>query len=163
VAAGGLAAAVYLAFTCSSADVAEACPPNDSSRGASLLRQARDQVGFEILYPCELPNSQRLSTVSVIGDTGKQSVTLVFDGPFELSVRQSQVAPLVNADPAGASHSVVDNLFPGVDADLIEINDGSSKALYHLVWARGGMYYEVLAVGPPLQRRAVLDAARSLQ
>ncbi len=84
-------------------------------------------------------------------------------GPSSSRISQSQVAPLINADPAGASHIVLDELFPGVKADLIEINEGTGKATYHLIWDRNGLHYEVLAKGPPLQRRAILDVARSLQ
>lgn len=163
-AAGAIAAVAFLAFTCSSADVESDCPiPADGSKQAAMLEEGRSQAGFHVLYPCKLPNAQELSTVSVVGDRGKQSVTLVFGGPFDLTIRQSQVAPVVNPDPSGASHSVLNDLFPGVKADLIEINEGTRRALYHLIWSRAGMYYEVLAVGPPLQRRAILEVARSLQ
>ena len=163
-AAAAVAAVVFLAFTCQTADVPSDCQlPADGSRQADILAEARSQAGFAILYPCKLPNSQRLVTVDVVGARGKQSVSIVFDGPFEITIRQSQVAPLVNADPAGASHIVLENLFPGVKADLIEINEGTSRALYHLVWSQAGMYYELLASGPPLQRRTVLEITRSLQ
>jgi hypothetical protein len=128
-----------------------------------MLAQGRTDATFQFLYPCYLPNSQTLRAVSVIGDRGRQSVVVSWEGPFELTFRQSQVAPLANTDPAGASRRVVNQLFPGTNADLIEINDGSSRASYHLVWSRGGFYYEVLAVGPPLQSRVVLEVARSLQ
>ncbi len=153
-----------MVFTCRPPEVESGCPASgDGSREAALLDEGQAQTAFDILYPCRLPNSQRLITIDVVGDRGKQSVTAVWDGPFEITVRQSQVAPVVNADPAGASHIVLADLFPGIKVDLIEINDGSSRALYHLIWARGGMYYEVLAVGPPLQRRLVLEIARSLE
>ena len=46
---------------------------------------------------------------------------------------------------------------------LIERNDGTRDALYHLFWQQNGIYYEVQAFGPPLQRRAILEFARSLQ
>jgi hypothetical protein len=136
--------------------------PRDGTRQADMIAQGKQQSGFPILYPCKLPNSQILTSVDVVGEKGKQSVSITFDGPFEITVRQSQIAPLVNADPSGASHSVVDSLFPGVKADLIEINDGSGRATYHLIWAKQSLYYEVLMTGPPLQRQAVLDLARSL-
>jgi hypothetical protein len=155
---------VYLAATCGTADVESDCPvPADGSRQGDILSEGRQQSAFPILYPCKVPNSETLTSVNVVGDKGKQSVSVSFDGPFQITIRQSQVAPLVNADPSGSSHSVVDNLFPGVRAELIEINDGSGHATYHLIWDRGGMYYEVLMTGPPLQRKAVLDLARSLQ
>jgi len=156
--------AIFLAVTCSTADVQGECPtvPKDGSRQANMLAEGRQQAVFPILFPCKLPNSQALTAVSVVGDSGRQSVTITWDGPFQITVRQSQLAPVVNADPAGASHSVIRNLFPGTDADLIEINDGSSHAIYHLVWARSGMYYEVLVAGPPQQRKVVLDIALSL-
>jgi hypothetical protein len=98
----------------------------------------------------------------VTGDAGRQQAELVWDGPFDLTLRQSQLAPAVAPDPAGASHIIID-LFPNVPATLIEQNDGSGHALYHLFWQRGGVYFEVQAVGPPLQRRAVLKIATSLQ
>jgi hypothetical protein len=109
-----------------------------------------------------LPNAQLLESASVQGPSGRQRADLVFDGPFDLTVRQSQVPPPVSPDPAGASRRVVD-LFPNVRATYIERNDGTSKALYHLFWEVNGLFYEVQAFGPPLQSRAILQVARSLQ
>ena len=100
--------------------------------------------------------------MAVTGQPGRQQAELVFDGPFDLTLRQSQYPPAVSADPAGASHSEV-ALFPNVRATLIEVNDGTSRALYHLLWDQNGVYYELQALGPPQQRRTVLEIARSLQ
>ena len=100
-------------------------------------------------------------TVSVTGAAGRQQVELAFDGPFEMTFRQAQFAPAFSADPAGASRVVIE-LHPNTPATLIERYDGSAKALYHVIWQRNGFYWELHAVGPPQQRRAILDAARSL-
>jgi hypothetical protein len=123
---------------------------------------ARSQAAFPVRYPCHLPGATSLESVAVTGTPGRQKVELIFSGPFELAVRQSQFPPPVNPDPSGASRTDVD-LFPNVPALLIERNDGSSKALYHLYWQNQGIYYEVQAVGPPLQRRQVLQIATSLE
>lgn len=48
-------------------------------------------------------------------------------------------------------------------AILLEVNDGTRKALYHLFWERDGLFYELQAVGPPLQRRQILQVATSLE
>jgi hypothetical protein len=162
-AAAGLALVVWLAFTCGTADVATGCEvPEEDSREGRFLAEGHAEASFDFQYPCRMPNSQRLTNVAVVGAAGRQSVTLSWDGPFDLSIQQSQVAPLINADPAGASHIIIDNLFPGVRADLIEINDGSRRAQYRLLWSQRGIYYEVVAVGPPLQRRVIIDIARGL-
>lgn len=87
---------------------------------------------------------------------------MVFAGSFTLTLRQSQFAPLVNPDPTGASRVLV-NLFPGVTVTLIEQNDGSQKALYHLFWEQAGLFYELQAAGPPQQRRLILQVAASLE
>ena len=100
--------------------------------------------------------------MAVTGQPGRQQAELVFDGPFDLTLRQSQYPPAVAADPAGASHSEV-ALFPNVRATLVERNDGTRCALYHLFWEQDGLFYEVQASGPPLQRRTILNVARSLQ
>ncbi len=100
--------------------------------------------------------------MAVTGQPGRQQAELVFDGPFDLTLRQAQYAPAVSADPAGASRTEID-LLPNVRATLIERNDGTRKALYHLLWQRNGIYYEVQALGPPLQRRTILLVATSLQ
>jgi hypothetical protein len=93
---------------------------------------------------------------------GRQQAELVFTGPFDLTIRQSQFAPAVSPDPSGASRTVID-LFPNVRATLIERYDGTSRALYHLFWERDGIHYEVQAVGPHQQRRLILLIATSLQ
>jgi hypothetical protein len=150
-------------FTCSSNDPTSACPtPVPGSQEDGVLTRARQQARFTVLYPCQLPNAQHLVSSSVQGAPGKQQAELVFSGPFDLTVRQAQYPPAVNPDPVGASRTRID-LFPNVQADLIERLDGSSKALYHLFWQRDGLYYEVQAVGPPQQRRTVLLVATSLQ
>jgi hypothetical protein len=163
---GGVLAAVFvfLAFTCQSADSETAgCPtPTAGSESAMLLDRARSEAGFNLLYPCKLPAATRLIAANVQGVKGKQQTELVFNGPYDLTVRQSQVPPAQSADPAGASKIDV-QLFPNTEATLIERNDGSQKALYHLLWVRNGLYYELQAYGPPLQRRQILDAARSLE
>jgi hypothetical protein len=135
-------------------------PEPGTTAGDALLR-ARGQANFDVLYPCQLPGGERLESSSVTGTPGRQQAELVFAGPFDLTIRQSQYPPAVAPDPAGASRIVVD-LFPNVRADLIERNDGSSRALYHLFWSRNGVYYEVQAFGPPLQRRHILMVATSL-
>lgn len=161
---GAIAVVVVLAFTCSTSEVGSDCGlPAEGSRAAGLLAEGRSQSAFPVLYPCYLPNSQQLENVAVLGDRGRQSVALTFGGPFDITLHQSQIQPLVNADPSGASHSVVSNLFPGVRAELIEIYDGSSRIIYRLLWTRSGMYYELLAAGPPQQRRTILQIARSLE
>ena len=126
-----------------------------------MLRRTRTQANFDVLYPCQLPGGQRFESSSVTGTPGRQQAELVFAGPFDLTVRQAQYPPAISQDPAGASRIVVD-LFPNVRADLIERNDGSSRALYHLFWTRNGIYYEVQAFGPALQRRVILMVATSL-
>jgi hypothetical protein len=154
---------VFLVFTCGTPEAESDCPlPKEGTHQADAIADGKSKAGFPVLYPCKLPNSQTLTSFDVVGAPGKQSVSITFDGPFEITIRQSQIAPVVNADPTGASHTVVRDLFPGTDADLIEINEGTGKAQYHLIWSRGPMYYEVLMTGPPLQRKAVLDLARSL-
>ena len=50
-----------------------------------------------------------------------------------------------------------------IKADVIERNDASKNAEYRIVWAQGGVFYEVLAAGPPLSREQILKVARSLQ
>ena len=127
-----------------------------------MLADARRQTGFTLLYPCQLPGATTLQSVAVTGNPGRQKAELIFSGPFELAVRQSQFPPAVNPDPTGVSRSDID-LFSNVRAILIERNDGSAKALYHLFWERNGLYYEVQAVGPPLQRRQILLVATSLE
>jgi hypothetical protein len=163
--AGGvlIVAFIFMAFTCQSADQTEACPlPSPGSEGAVLLDRARSEAAFTLLYPCKLPAAQKLVAANVSGQRGRQQTELVFNGPYDMTIRQSQVPPAVSADPAGASKIDV-QLFPNTEATLIERNDGSQKALYHLQWVRNGLYYELQAFGPPLQRRQILEAARSLE
>jgi hypothetical protein len=109
-----------------------------------------------------LPGSQNLSSASVTGEPGRQQAELVFTGAFDLTLRQSQLPPAMPPDPTGASRRTID-LFPNVEAILIEINDGSGDAQYHYFWQREGLYYELQAVGPPLQERAIREVATSLQ
>ncbi|MPZ50381.1 MAG: hypothetical protein GEU75_13955 [Dehalococcoidia bacterium] len=152
-----------MAATCAGSEVVSACPtPVPGSREEGMLSEARTQAGFSILYPCQLPNSQRLSNTTVIGEPGRQQAELVFIGPFDLTIRQSQYPPAVSPDPSGASRITID-LFPNVRASLIERNDGSSSALYHLFWDRDGIFYEVQAAGPSQERRTILLIATSLQ
>jgi hypothetical protein len=127
-----------------------------------LLARVRAESGFGLLYPCYLPNSQVLESATIQGSGGRQQADFVFDGPFDLTLRQSQFPPAVSPDPAGASRRIVD-LFPNVRATFIERNDGTSKALYHLFWESNGLHYEIQAFGPALQSRAILQVARSLQ
>ena len=156
-------AIVFMALTCQSADPDSACPqPNAGSNEAMLLDRARSEASFNLLYPCKLPAASRLVAANVQGAKGRQQTELVFNGPYELTIRQAQVPPSVSADPAGASKVDI-QLFPNTEATLIERNDGSQKALYHLFWIRNGLYYELQASGPPLQRRQILEAARSLE
>lgn len=126
------------------------------------LESARAEAEFEVLYPCSLPGATQLYGASVTGEPGRQSAELQFDGVFELTVRQAQFPPAVPPDPTGASRRTID-LFPNVRATLIEINDASGDASYHYYWERGGVFYEVQAVGPPLQERAIRAVATSLQ
>ncbi len=158
-----VAVAVYSAAVCTVTEPTGGCDfPAEGSREAATLDAARAKAAFTLLYPCDLPEGQGLTSVDVTGAAGRQSATMFFDGPFEISVRQSQVAPIQSADPAGASHIVIE-LLAGVNADLIERNDGSRRAEYRIVWARGGFYYEVLALGPPLSRRQIVNVAKTLE
>lgn len=155
--------AAFLAFTCSSSDPVGDCPaPPAGSKAGQDLAQLRRQASFALRYPCYLPAGQQLESVSVSGQPGRQHTEMVFEGSFTLTLRQSQLAPLVNPDPTGASRVLV-NLFPGVTVTLIEQNDGSQKALYHLFWEHAGLFYELQAAGPPQQRRLILQVAASLE
>jgi hypothetical protein len=154
---------VYLAVTCTSNDRAEACVmPVPGSEEYALIEDAASQAGFPLVYPCYLPNAQTLESTAVIGEPGRQSASFVWTGPFEFTIRQSQYPPAVAADPAGVSRSALD-LFPNVRAELIERNDGSGDAMYHLLWQRDDIYFELQAFGPPQQRRLILEIARSLE
>jgi len=136
--------------------------PAAGSSQDSILSEGKAKAGFPLAYPCQLPGGESLSGINVTGTPGKQTAVLTFGGPFDMTVRQSQVAPVLSADPAGASHIVV-NLFPNVKADVIERNDASQDVEYRIVWVQSGIFYEVLAAGPPLSRDAILKVARSLQ
>jgi hypothetical protein len=127
-----------------------------------MISELRGQARFALLYPCYLPNAQTLTSTSLVGATGRQQAELVFAGPFDLTVRQAQFPPAVSPDPTGASRRTI-NLFPNVQATVIERNDGTNKALYHLFWSSNGVYYEVQALGPPLQTQTILKIARSLE
>jgi len=154
---------VYAASTCSSNDPAGACAtPIAGTEAAGLLDDARSQAGFELLYPCYLPNAQDLESTAVIGEPGRQAVSFVWTGPFDFTIRQSQYPPAVSADPSGASRTTID-LFPNTRAALIEQNDASGDAFYHLIWERDNIYFELLGNGPPQQRRIILEIARSLE
>jgi hypothetical protein len=163
VSAAVLAVGVYLAFTCSSNDRGEVCalPPSGSAED-QLLQDAKSRAGFQLLYPCYLPNAQTLESTAVTGDPGRQAVSFVWVGPFEFTIRQSQFPPAASPDPSGSSRMAFD-LFPNVRAELIEVNDASGDAMYHLYWLRDDIYYELQAFGPPQQRRIILDIARSLE
>jgi hypothetical protein len=163
-AAGGLVVVglIFAAVQCET-QVAEACPvPSADSREGQILSSVRSQAGFPVLYPCNLPYTQRLDSATVVGNPGRQSVTLVFVGTFDLTIRQSQFPPAFNPDPAGVSRTRVD-LLPDARATFLQRNDGSAKAQYHLLWKRGGIYFEVQAIGPPLQQRHILNVASSLK
>ncbi|HLF70614.1 MAG TPA: hypothetical protein VI759_00470 [Dehalococcoidia bacterium] len=154
---------IWLASNCSSGGQTGDCDrPGAGSLAANRLDEAGDAAAFPILYPCDLPAAEELTDATVTGTPGKQIVELRFDGPFDVSVRQAQFAPIQQADPTGASRISID-LFPNVRATLIERNDGTNKALYHFIWERNGIFYEVQASGPPLQRDAVRRIATSLQ
>jgi hypothetical protein len=149
--------------TCGGNSAVSSCPrPASGSDQDDMLQRAESTAGFDVLYPCFLPQAQNLSSTSVIGEAGRRQAELVFDGPFDLTIRQAQFPPAVSPDPAGASRITID-LFPNVKATLIEVNDGTGEALYHLFWERQGIYYELQAYGPPLQRRAILNVATSLE
>jgi hypothetical protein len=154
---------IYLAWTCDSGGPVLECPqPLADSDGAIALEKVRAETGFPVLYPCSLPGATQLYGASVVGESGRQQVELQFEGVFELTVRQSQFPPSVPPDPTGASRRTID-LFPNVRATLVEINDASGDASYHYFWEQGGIFYEVQAVGPPLQERTLRAVATSLQ
>jgi hypothetical protein len=155
--------AVYLASTCTNVDPSTACAtPVAGSKAARFLEDARSQAGFALLYPCYLPNAQDLESTAVIGEPGRQAVSFVWTGPFDFTIRQSQYPPAVAADPSGSSRITID-LFPNTRATLIEQNDASGDAFYHLIWERDKTYFELLGNGPPQQRRIILEIARSLE
>src|SRR5215213_11255864 len=126
-----LVAFIFMALTCQNADSDDICPqPTAGSNEAMLLDRARGEASFNLLYPCRLPAAARLIAANVQGARGRQQTELVFNGPYELTIRQSQIPPAQSADPTGASKTDV-QLFPNTEATLIERNDGSQKALYH--------------------------------
>lgn len=152
-----------MVFTCSSAVPPPACQsPLANPQHEEILSRARSAAGFRLLYPCYLPGAQYLSAGSVTGLPGRQQAELVFAGPFDLTIRQSQVPPPASPDPTGASRTMV-NLFPNVPAIFIQRNDGSARAMYHLFWQRDGIYYELQAFGPAQQQPTILQIARSLE
>ena len=154
---------VYLAATCTSESAVEACDPaNFTPEEAAIVDEAVAEAQFQLMYPCYLPNAQRLESAAVTGDPGRQSVSFVWVGPFEFTIRQSQFPPAVSPDPSGASRVIID-LFPNTRATLIERNDATEDALYHLFWSEDEIYYELQAFGPPQQRRITLQIARSLE
>jgi hypothetical protein len=159
----GVALVIWLAGNCSTGGQDAVCDrPSAGSLAANRLDEAGAAAAFTILYPCDLPAAEELTDATLTGEPGKQIAELRFDGPFDVSVRQAQFAPLQQADPTGASRISID-LFPNVRATLIERNDGTNKALYHFIWERNGIFYEVQASGPPLQRDAIRAIATSLQ
>ena len=154
---------VFMAFTCKTNDQVSACPtPVPGSAEDTLLQSARSQAAFALRYPCYLPLSEKLTDSTVTGDTGRQEVDIVWTGPFNMTIRQAQFAPAVSPDPTGASREEL-QLFSNVSAALITEDDGSGHTMYHMFWQQGAIYYELQAVGPPLQRDTILKIARSLQ
>jgi hypothetical protein len=154
---------LLLAFTCSSSDPTSACPtPVAGSQEEAILAKTRAGASFPVLYPCFLPGAQGLRGGTVSGEPGRQQAELVFGGPFDMTIRQSQVPPPAVADPAGTSRTLID-LFPNVPATFVQRNDGTPDALYHLYWTRNGIFYELQAFGPAQQQRPILQVARSLQ
>jgi hypothetical protein len=149
--------------TCEGAETpASACPlPAAGSAEGAIIAQAQQRTRFQLDYPCYLPNSQVLESHSVTGNVGQQRSEFTFTGPFDIAIRQAQVAPPLEPDPTGATHTTI-MLMEGVRADFIQRTDGSSKALYHLYWERNGFFYELQAFGPYTQQRTILQVARSL-
>lgn len=149
--------------TCQGDNKAEGCSvPAAGSKEAAIIDKARGDSSFTLLYPCFLPNSEDLVSSTTTGTTGRQRNELVFNGPYDLTIRQSQYPPPVAPDPAGTSRTDID-LFSNVRATFLQQNDGSQKAMYHLFWVRNAIYYELQAFGPPIQQRQILEIARSLQ
>lgn len=136
--------------------------PLPGTEQAGFLEDAVSAAQFELVYPCYLPNDQTLESTSVTGEPGRQAVAFVWVGVFDFTIRQSQFPPAVSADPSGASRISID-LFPATRATLIEQNDATGDAFYHLLWQDDEMYYELLGYGPAQQRRIILDIARSLE
>jgi len=147
--------------TCEGSDTSGACA-RLTEKEQQVLADARKASAINLQYPCTLPAAEHLVSTSTTGPPGRQRTELVFGGPYDITVRQSQYPPPVGPDPAGASRTTID-LFPNVQADFVQINDGSQQATYHLFWVRNAIFYELQAFGPPLQQRQILEMARSLQ
>jgi hypothetical protein len=162
----GLAAVVVLIagfVTCQGGDTSGACAtPKPGTKEADVLDKARQASSFNLQFPCFLPAAETLFSTATTGAQGRQQTDLVFHGPYDMTIRQSQVAPPVTPDPAGVSKTDID-LFPNVKATFLQVNDGSQQAMYHLFWTRNALFYELQAAGPPLQQRQILEVARSLQ
>ena len=158
-----MAAIAALSLVLGGAGEPDPCPtPAPDSKEAGLLDEARGQSRFAMLYPCSLPAGEKLSAATVKGGLGAQSLTLEFTGPFAMSLRQSQVAPVIGPDPVGTSHIRV-GLFSGIIGDLVERNDGSGHFLYIVTWNRNGIFYELNATGPSQSRRQILLVVTSLR
>ncbi|HEX5368816.1 MAG TPA: hypothetical protein VFY10_05300 [Dehalococcoidia bacterium] len=154
---------VFMAFTCKSNDQASACPtPVPGSAEDALLQKVRSKAAFTVGFPCFLPLSEKLSDSSVTGVAGRQEADLVWTGPFNMTLRQSQFAPAISPDPTGSSREEI-QLFSNISAALLSEDDGTGRTLYDLFWQKGEVYYELQASGPPLQRDTVIQIARSLQ
>ena len=152
-----------MAFTCKSNDAVSACPtPVPGSTEDQFLQSARSQASFNLVFPCYLPLSEKLTDSTVTGDAGRQEVDLVWTGPFDMTIRQSQFAPAVSPDPTGSSRENI-QLYSNVLAALLSEDNGTGRTQYHLFWQQGDIYYEIQANGPPLQRDTILKIARSLQ
>ena len=159
----GVVLIVFMAFTCKSNDAVSACPtPVAGSTEDQFLQSARGQASFRIEFPCYLPLSEKLTDSTVQGDAGRQEVDLVWSGPFDMTIRQSQFAPAVSPDPTGSSRENI-QLYSNVSAALLSEDNGTGRTQYHLFWQQGDIYYEIQANGPPLQRDTILKIARSLQ
>jgi hypothetical protein len=158
-----VALAAWMIATCSGGGPVEACPqPVTGSPQERMLQRVRDEASFPVLYPCSLPLNHPLINTTLVGQPGRQQAELVFQGAFDLTIRQAQFPPAMAPDPTGASRRTID-LFPNVRATLIERNDGSGHTLYHYFWQRNGIYYELQAVGPALQERTLRQVATSLE
>ena len=127
-----------------------------------MLDTLRAEAGFTLLYPCELPAGEALVSAAAAGEGQRRHTTMVFAGPFDLTLGQALAPPAVSPDPTGASRIYIP-LYPDVRAILIERNDGSQRAFYQLLWERDGVYFEIVADGPPQSRRLILEIARSLE
>ena len=96
---GGTLGILALGFvTCQSDETpASACPlPEAGSQQATIISDAEQRTRFKLDYPCYLPNAQKLESHSVTGNAGQQKSEFVFDGPFDIAVRQAQVPPPIH-------------------------------------------------------------------